>query len=92
VGTKNRNTILLMSWLMYGLFYLNRLNISPIIPLIRQDLGFSYTQIGFITAAFYGLYTVTQLPAGYLGDRLGPRRVITLGGLISSVANVVFSQ
>jgi sugar phosphate permease len=92
VGTKNRNTILLMSWLMYGLFYLNRLNISPVIPLIRQDLGFSYTQIGFITAAFYGLYTITQLPAGYLGDRLGPRRVITFGGLISSVANVVFSQ
>jgi sugar phosphate permease len=92
VGTKNRNTILLMSWLMYGLFYLNRLNISPVIPLIRQDLGFSYTQIGFITAAFYGLYTVTQLPAGYLGDRLGPRKVITLGGLISSVANLVFSQ
>jgi sugar phosphate permease len=92
VETKDRNTILLMSWLMYGLFYLNRLNISPVIPLIRQDLGFSYTQIGFITAAFYGLYTVTQLPAGYLGDRLGPRRVITLGGLISSLANLVFSQ
>ncbi len=90
--TRDRNTILLMSWLMYGLFYLNRLNISPVIPLIRQDLGLSYTQIGFITAAFYGLYTCAQLPAGYLGDRLGPRRVITLGGLISSVANLVFSQ
>jgi sugar phosphate permease len=81
-----------MSWLMYGLFYLNRLNIAPVIPLIREDLGLSYTQIGLITASFYGLYTITQLPAGYLGDRLGPRRVITLGGLISSISNLIFSQ
>jgi sugar phosphate permease len=77
---------------MYGMFYLNRLNIAPVIPLIREDLGFSYTQMGLITAAFYGLYTFTQLPAGYLGDRLGPRRVITLGGFISSLSNLVFSQ
>jgi sugar phosphate permease len=81
-----------MSWLMYGLFYLNRLNIAPVIPLMREDLGLSYTQIGLITAAFYGLYTFTQLPAGYLGDRLGPRWVITTGGLISSLSNLVFSQ
>jgi sugar phosphate permease len=81
-----------MSWLMYGLFYLNRLNIAPVIPLIRENLGLSYTQIGLITASFYGLYTCTQLPAGYLGDRLGPRRVITLGGLISSLSNLIFSQ
>ena len=90
--SRHRNTIFLMSWLMYGLFYLNRLNIAPVISLIREDLGLSYTQIGFITASFYGLYTFTQLPAGYLGDRLGPRRVITLGGLISSLSNLVFSQ
>jgi sugar phosphate permease len=92
VESRHRNTILLMSWLMYGLFYLNRLNIAPVIPLIREDLGLSYTQIGLITASFYGLYTFTQLPAGYLGDRLGPRRVITLGGLISSLSNLIFSQ
>ena len=86
------NTMLLMSWLMYGLFYLNRLNIAPVIPLIREDLGLSYTKIGLITSSFYGLYTLTQLPAGYLGDRLGPRRVVTLGGLISSISNLVFSR
>lgn len=92
VESRHRNTILLMSWLMYGLYYLNRLNIAPVIPLMREDLGLSYTQIGLITASFYGLYTFTQLPAGYLGDRLGPRRVITLGGLISSLSNLIFSQ
>ena len=90
--SRHRNTILLMSWLMYGLFYMNRVNIAPVIPLMREDLGLSYTQIGWITAAFYGLYTCAQLPAGYLGDRLGPRRIITLGALVSSFSNLVFSQ
>ncbi|MFB0507178.1 MAG: MFS transporter [Thermodesulfobacteriota bacterium] len=68
---RHRNTILLMSWLMYGLFYLNRVNIAPVIPLMREDLEFSCTQIGWITAAFYGLYTCAQLPAGYLGGSPG---------------------
>ncbi len=63
--SRHRNTILLMSWLMYGLFYLNRVNIAPVIPLMREDLGLSYNQIGWITAAFYGLYTCAQLPARY---------------------------
>ena len=84
--------ILFMSWIIYGLFYLNRLNIAPVIPLIRDDLGISFTQIGFITAAFYGFYALTQLPAGYLGDRLGPRRIITFGGLISAISNLLFSR
>jgi len=81
-----------MSWMIYGLFYLNRLNIAPVIPLIREDLGLSFTQIGFITAVFYGFYAFTQLPAGYLGDRLGPRCIITLGGLISALSNLLFSR
>ena len=77
---------------MYGFFYLNRLNIAPVIPLIIVDLKLSYTQMGFITASFYGVYTFSQTLAGYLGDRLGPRKVITLGGLCSALSNLIFSQ
>jgi len=77
---------------MYGIFYLNRLNIAPIIPLIKEDLKLSYTQIGLITGSFFGIYTFCQTISGYIGDRFGSRKVITLGGLLSSFSNLIFSQ
>ena len=37
-------------------------------------------------------YTIFQIPAGYLGDRFGPRKVLTFGALISILGNLIFSQ
>ncbi|MEW6261774.1 MAG: MFS transporter [Thermodesulfobacteriota bacterium] len=84
-------TVLLLMWLVYGCFYLNKLNLAPVIPLIIADLGLSHAQVGLYSAAFFALYCVTQIPWGYLSDRWGPRKVISLGGLISVGANVFFS-
>jgi len=43
-------------------------------------------------AFFFLSYTVFQLPAGYLGDRFGPRKMLTFGALISIAGNLIFSQ
>jgi len=85
-----RYTVLAIVWLVYGCFYLNRLNFAPIIPLIIQDLKLSYTQVGLISTFFFAFYALSQFPAGYLSDVLGPRKIITLGGSISALANFLF--
>lgn len=72
--------IIFYCWLVYGFFYLNRLNLSPVIPLIMSDLDISHARIGFIGASFYVCYTLIQLPAGYLSDLFGARRIIVAGG------------
>jgi len=82
--------ILFYCWLVYGFFYLNRLNLSPVIPLIISDLDISHAHIGLIGASFYVFYTLVQLPVGYLSDIFGARKVIVAGGLISSIANMMF--
>jgi OPA family sugar phosphate sensor protein UhpC-like MFS transporter len=84
--------ILCLTWLLFGMYYVTRFNFSAVIPLLKADLGISNTQAGGLMAFFFMAYTLFQLPAGYLGDRLGPRRILTCGALVSIIGNLIFSQ
>lgn len=77
-------------WLTYGSFYLCRLNLAPVVPLIMDDLHISHSTMGLMMSLFFALYAATQFPAGYLSDRLGPKRVIVLGSFLSSLSNLLF--
>ena len=56
----------------------------PLLPFIRDDFTLNYTQAGFVVSAFTLAYGISQLPAGWLADRISPRMLITVG--ISGVA------
>ncbi len=84
--------VLFLTWLLFGMYYVNRFNYSPVIPLLRADLGISNTQAGWLMALFFISYTIFQLPAGFLGDRFGPRKTLTWGAVISIAGNLIFSQ
>jgi MFS transporter, ACS family, D-galactonate transporter len=49
------------------------------LPLIREDLGISFAQAGLLSGAATLTYALGQVPAGYLADRLGPRRLFLAG-------------
>lgn len=51
----------------------------PILPMIRRDFGLDYTQSGLLISAFTLSYGLSQIPAGWLADKIGPRLVITIG-------------
>ena len=53
--------------------------LSPLLPFIRDDFVLSYTQVGGLLFAYNISYGLSQLPAGWAADRLGPRIVLTLG-------------
>lgn len=53
--------------------------VSLFLPLIRDDLGITFTQSGGIAAVSLIVFAVMQIPAGWLADRLGPKRMFTLG-------------
>jgi len=56
----------------------------PLLPFIRDDFALDYTQAGWLVSAFMVSYGISQLPAGWLADRIGPSTVMTIG--ISGVA------
>ena len=84
--------VLFLTWLLFGMYYVNRFNYSPMIPLLKDDLNISNTQAGWLMALFFISYTIFQLPSGFLGDRFGPRKVLTWGAVISIAGNLIFSQ
>lgn len=56
----------------------------PLIPFIRSAFDLDYTQSGLVVSAFTLAYGIGQLPAGWLADRVEPRKLLTIG--ISGVA------
>jgi len=62
--------------------------LSPLMPYIRDDFKLSFTQIGFLQSSFSLSYGFSQIPLGWLSDRVGRRVLITLG--ISGMALCAF--
>lgn len=56
--------------------YFDRVALSKASGLIRADLHISKQQMGYVFAAFAASYSLFEIPSGYMGDRLGPRRVL----------------
>ena len=84
--------VLFLTWLFFGMYYMNRFNFSPMIPLLKADLNISNAQAGWLMALFFITYTIFQLPSGYMADRFGPRKIMSGGALISIAGNLIFSQ
>jgi sugar phosphate permease len=55
--------------------------IALFLPLIREDLHISFAQAGMLSAASTFTYALGQIPAGYLSDRFGPKRLFFIGML-----------
>ncbi|MFC2002065.1 MFS transporter [Chloroflexota bacterium] len=50
----------------------------PLLPMIRSNFDLDYTQAGFVVSAFTLAYGFSQIPSGWLSDRIGPRIMITI--------------
>ena len=62
--------------------------IALLLPLIRADLQISFSQAGILAAAVTLTYAIGQIPAGYLSDRFGPKRLFFIGLLGWSVLSL----
>lgn len=59
------------------------LSIPPLIALIRQEFGFSYTQVFTYVTISGMLYGFGAVPAGYMADKWGSLKTIQLGIAVS---------
>ena len=64
--------------------------ISLFLPMIRQDLGLTFTQGGTLAAASTLMYALNQIPSGYLADRWGGKRLFAIGILGVTVLALTF--
>jgi MFS transporter, ACS family, glucarate transporter len=75
-------------WAFAFLSYLLRTNIAVAQQYMGRELALSDIQIGYVFSAFLIGYTIFQLPAGVLGDKFGPRAVLTASAFICGVATL----
>ena len=75
--TRMRQVTTTYALLIAIIMYLDRVCIAQAAPLIRHDLGLTLVQMGWAFAAFNWAYAIFEVPGGWLGDRIGPRRVLT---------------
>ncbi|AGK53263.1 MFS transporter [Bacillus sp. 1NLA3E] len=84
VGNK-RWFIVFLLVLAYTFMYLGRSSISIAGSTIMKDYGWSATQFGLVSTAFFIGYAITMLPAGFLADKFGAGKVIVVGTLVWSL-------
>src|ERR1019366_7043463 len=80
-GISIRYVLVLWLLALSAVAYLDRTNISVTGIQIGREFAISNTRLGWVFSAFLIGYASFQIPAGLLARRLGPRRVLTVGGV-----------
>ena len=83
------STVLLLLCLMYGITYIDRVNISTAAIVFKGELHLSNADYGAIFAAFGWSYAAFQIIGGWIGDRFGPRLTLGVCGLVWSSATLL---
>ena len=56
-----------------------QLALPPLFPLLRDDFGVTYVQLGLLMSLFYAASGIGQTASGFLVDHFGARRVLPSG-------------
>jgi FSR family fosmidomycin resistance protein-like MFS transporter len=63
-----------------------QLTIPPLFPLLRDEFGVTWVQLGLVSTVFYCVSGVMQTVAGFLVDHFGARRVLLTGMTLFAAA------
>ena len=77
--------VLGISWMAYMSAYLVRTAVAPLSPFLIEGLSLSKFEVGLLVSASALGYMAFQLPAGWLVDRVGVRRMLLVGPLVAGV-------
>jgi MFS family permease len=71
--------------------YLDRNNLSIANTTIAKEFGLNALQMGLLLSAFSWPYAIANLPAGYLVDKFGPKRMFAWAAGLWSIVSMLSS-
>ena len=86
-----------LAWTMWGLgaalyligFY-HRVAPAVMTGELMKDFAIDAAGLGSLSAFYFYSYVAMQTPTGILADRLGPRRLLSMGALVASIGGLIF--
>jgi ACS family glucarate transporter-like MFS transporter len=75
-ATRARHWVIVLAVSLAFIQYIDRVAISQAMPDIARDLALDKRQQGHVFAAFALAYALFEIPTGWWGDVIGPRRVL----------------
>jgi ACS family glucarate transporter-like MFS transporter len=72
-STAGRSRVLALVFSAAFITYLDRVCLSAAAPSIREELGLTTVQMGYVFSIFNLAYGLAEVPSGWLGDRWGQR-------------------
>ncbi len=84
------NIVLGLLCLMYFLTYIDRVNISTVVASNQflKEIPLTKVQMGFVFSAFAYPYLLFQVIGGWVADKFGPRKALTVCGIIWAGATI----
>ena len=74
--TRARFLVIALMMTLAVITYVDRVGISVALPFMVKDLGLSNIERAWVLAAFAWAYAIFEIPGGWLGDKIGPRKVL----------------
>jgi len=75
-ATRARYWVVVFAIVLAVIQYVDRVAISQAMPDIAREMGFSDAQKGAVFSAFALAYALFEIPTGWLGDKIGARKVL----------------
>jgi OPA family sugar phosphate sensor protein UhpC-like MFS transporter len=82
--TRRRNLVWSVTWLAYASYYLGRKGYSASKSSLKNAGLLDTSTLGVIDTAYLSAYSLGQFVSGMLGDRVGARRLVGYGLLLSA--------
>lgn len=87
--TKYAWIVLMAFSILYCCLYTGRLNLSYMMPAMIEEGGWSAMQLGVLSSVLFWTYGLGHLVNGRLGEIFGVTKFITIGIILSGIANLL---
>jgi MFS family permease len=87
--TKIGSRVLFLLCAMYFITYIDRVNVATAAPYIKKDLHLSTMEMGLFLSAFAYPYAFLQIFGGWIGDKAGAKKTLTVVGAIWAITTAL---
>ncbi len=76
--------------LQFMFVYFHRVSSAVVAPELIKTFNISGTALGVLSAGYFYMYALMQVPAGLLSDAWGPRKTVTVFTFIAGLGAILF--